>query len=77
MAAQREHWRANGPPTHIAVAIISASLGKKLTGDRQRRPAIDLGDVGIAGPSIVERAAKGQISFRPIAEDDAMAMMGV
>jgi hypothetical protein len=39
VAAQYEVWRELGPPPHIGIAIISAALGNKLTGDGSRSTA--------------------------------------
>jgi hypothetical protein len=33
------HWRAFGPPAHIALAVIAASLGNKITSDAQTHEA--------------------------------------
>ena len=55
MGELRAHWRANGPPAHIALAVIAAALGAKLT---EERDAPD--DARITGPTIAEMAAMAQ-----------------
>lgn len=57
VADLREHWRVAGPPPHIALAVIAASLGNRIT---EERGAPDLAKAKLTGPTIAEMAAMAQ-----------------